>query len=170
MKIFVLAVVVVGRTAFAQPSDTPRAHKRLLTAVIVSDVAVGVPMLVAGIGAEATHGSANAAFGVIAVTALLLGPSAGHWYVGEYVTKGMVVRLAGVAAIAALAIGDPHVDPTVTIIALMGAAGLWTTGVLIDAATLPGAVQRFNDQHALGVAPLVTPEGIVPGVSIGGAF
>ena len=48
------------------------------------------------------------AFGLTAAGLLVLGPSAGHWYVGEGMTTGLALRLTGAAIFTGLVLGDPE--------------------------------------------------------------
>lgn len=177
MRSAIAVALLVGRTAFAEaPSEVPAKpapHKSLVTAYAISIAATGLPLVAGAIGAgEDDRGARANAFGVLAVSVLVLGPSAGHWYAGEGVTTGLVLRAGGVAGFAALAIYDPHLDhPATTIVGLAAAIGLYETGLIWDAVTMPRAVRHFNQEHALALVPLVTSQQTsATGLAIAGAF
>ncbi|MDB4954602.1 MAG: hypothetical protein JWO36_2171 [Myxococcales bacterium] len=115
-------------------------------------------------------------------------PSFGQWYAGEWLTIGMAVRI-GAAGLATYAIenkqsetvclGSTSANPTYckgftgTGVALLGIAAIaFVGGAAYDVADAPEAVDRYNAKHAFMIAPMpmASPQGLVPGVSISGAF
>jgi hypothetical protein len=148
--------------------------KSLLDAYLVSVAATAGPiaasMLLLGDdarGAPATIG------GVIATTALFVGPSAGHWYAGgRIVTTGLVIRLSAVGVLGGLAVYDQFkpIDVGAMIVGGLAIAALWETGVIWDAVTLPSVVRRYNREQARRVvlAPLATDHSA--GLAVAGSF
>jgi hypothetical protein len=178
----IVAVVVVLSFAFARearadaPGETPplrdtRAqHKSLLGAYLWTVAATSGPM---AMGAIALDGCESDACGVglstLAVGSMVFGPSAGHFYAGEGVTTGLVLRGSAVTGIIFLALRDPYLDqPVVTVGGLLAAVGVWETGVIWDLVTLPRAVRRHNRTVDLLVAPVVTDRSA--GLALTGAW
>jgi len=176
MRILALAIIFSASAARAQaPGETEArepARKSLLSAYLVSVGATSIPIAVGALAAgDREEGPRAAAFGMIGCAALVFGPSAGHWYVGQVVTPGLVMRLGAAGGVVAVAVAYPH-DEGPLIVGLMGAVALWETGVIWDAVTLPRAVRRYNKRHELQIAPLVSSasQGPVTGFAIGGEF
>ena len=94
---------------------------------------------------------------------LVFGPSAGHWYAGDGMTTGLGMRFAAAGGIATLIVADPHGSRVSTWFGLIGALGLWETGVAWDLVTLPRAVHRANRAR---LVPVITGNGL----AIAGAF
>ena len=108
---------------------------------------------------------------MVGIAGMVLGPSAGHWYAGEGVTTGLLLRGGAAVATGALVLGDPHLErPAPTLLGLLGAVGVWEVGVIWDAWTLPRAIRRHNRALEVQVAPLVTTHGVTPGVTLAGRF
>jgi hypothetical protein len=114
--------------------------------------------MISAIGGESCSTDACAApFGVLGMAGLVLGPSAGHWYAGEGVTTGLVLRGSAVTGMVFLALRDPHLEtPVLTVGGLIAALGVWETGVIWDLVKLPRAVRRHNRKVDMLVAPVVT--------------
>jgi hypothetical protein len=129
-----------------------------------------------GSGVTALMGTAGAVGSVFA-------PSFGHWYADTYATRGLMLRLGGMAgalagALVALA-EDPisfgHDDPPTApndpvigpAIAIVG-AGMFVAGTIDDIVTAPRRVRRMNREREAGVslAPMVTQRSA--GLALGG--
>jgi hypothetical protein len=147
----VLALVLVcslaSGTAVAEPAPD-RPTKRVLTAYAITWAAVALPAMVAALGSEADpagNSPTAIAFGSVGIAGMVLGPSAGHWYAGDWITPGLALRGGAAITVATLALADPHLErPNLTIPGLVVAAGLWAGGVVWDVATVPRAVHRAN--------------------------
>ena len=176
----VAVVVVLSSSAAARadapgetaPVDVPRAreHKRLSSAFLVTLAATSAPLMLSAIGGEMCESDACAApFGIIGMAGMVLGPSAGHWYAGEGVTTGLVLRGSAVTGMIFLALRDPYLDdPVLTIGGLIAAVGVWETGVIWDLVTLPRAVRRHNQRIDMLVTPVVTDRSA--GLALSGAW
>ena len=157
MLVLALVCSFASRTAVAEPSrDHPT--RRVLTAYAITWAAVALPSMVAAIGSE-TDPDGNSptaiAFGSVGIAGMVLGPSAGHWYAGDWITPGLALRGAAAVTVATLAVADPHLEhPTLTIPGLVVAAGLWAGGVVWDVATVPRTVHRAN------LRPIVSARGV----------
>lgn len=174
------AVVVLAAATAARadapgetsPLDTPapRAHKRVRDAFLVTLAATSGPLMISAIGGEVCGSEACAApFGIIGFAGMVLGPSAGHWYAGEGVTTGLVLRGSAVTGMVFLALRDPYLDtPVATVGGLILALGVWETGVIWDLVTLPRAVRRHNKRLDLLVTPMVTERSA--GLAVGGSW
>ncbi len=160
----IVAVVILAGHSMASadpPGETPATRagpKRRSTAFLVTLAATSGPLMLSALGGESCDGEACAAtFGMIGIAGMVLGPSAGHWYAGEGVTTGLVLRATAATAVTFLALRDPRLDdPVPTIGGLILALGVWETGVIWDLVTVPGAVRRHNRKLDLVVAPVVT--------------
>lgn len=118
---------------------------------------------------------------VAAASALgaMLAPSAGHWYAGKLVTRGMGLRAAGVLAAVVGFTGtfrdcEPFVSgqtcdtrPALTLMIIGG--GLVLIGTIDDIVTAPLRVRRQNRERAgVAIAPIVTRD--TAGLALGGRF
>jgi hypothetical protein len=167
--VVLVLLALVPRVARAQgPDDKPRVAKKYnWEAQLITVAAVGGSMVagiaIAGDEDEGTRVTIGAS---ILFGGLVLGPCAGHWYIGdEYVTTGLKLRLASFLAIPAVAIFDPYLNrPSVSAPIITGSVLLFLTGMVWDHATLPSAVRRYNREHVL--VPAVTSNGI----AIAGTF
>ncbi len=177
MRCLTLAIVLASASpVFAQaPGETPPApaveRESLFDAYLVTVAGVSLPMVGAAlIAGDESSSRATTVAGVIGLATLVLGPSAGHWYAGETITTGLVIRASSIAAIGALAVADPHLDHVGTIFGLLGAVAGWETGMVWDLVTLPRAVRHWNT-HQLQLAPVVVPgQGAIAGLGLGGRF
>lgn len=167
----VVATIAVAGSAAAQPADAPapdRADKSLWSAYLLTAGATTMPMALIAVFGE---GKGEAITGSIAIAGMVLGPSAGHWYVGRPFTTGLVLRAGSAVAVGALVAYDPHLDHPVTSIAgLLGAVALWEVGVIWDLVTLPRAVRRHNKRRRLQLVPMASDRGPVAGLAVAGSF
>ncbi|MGE0546516.1 MAG: hypothetical protein AB7O24_03560 [Kofleriaceae bacterium] len=185
--VLLIALVVIPEVSAAQPPGTtpatttePSAPKRLRTALFYSWGATAASGLVGALGAI-QDGPAMYAIATVSTVGLLVGPSAGHWYLDRYVTRGLIVRVVGVAAGlgAGFALASDTEGEDARFPLMLGglaAAGAYATGLVIDVATLPREVRRFNgrrDSIQIGIIPVVTPDhgsGRGTGLALIGSF
>ncbi|HTL35733.1 MAG TPA: hypothetical protein VL326_21535 [Kofleriaceae bacterium] len=187
-----LVLLLLSGTAFAQapgetqqlqidpmyrkeidPAVPPKNAKSFLGAYLVTVAATSVPVVIGALSEPEDGQSATplqTTFGVVGIAGLVLGPSAGHWYLGEGVTTGLALRLTGAAVIGGLAISDPHAEHLgVLIVGGITGLGLYEAGAIWDLVTLPRSVRRYNKRQLdLQLAPLVTHE--TTGLSLAGTF
>ena len=118
---------------------------------------------------------------------LFIGPSAGEFYAGQYLTWGMGIRAAG----AGLAIwtlqnetkvitcddastSDEKCEGFTDIAApILGVAAIiFIGGVWYDVLDAKDAAERYNRKNGFSVTPtaLAAPHGTVPGLAFGGTF
>jgi len=148
-----LILVLLGGAAAADPA--PEGSRDLLDAYLVTVAATSGPAITGAIIAgEQDHGTRATVGGIIGLAGLTLGPSAGHWYCGEGVTPGLVMRVGAFVGIAGLAVADPHGENGLTWLGIFSAAGLFATGMIWDGVTLPRAVRRTH------VVPVITGNGL----------
>lgn len=169
----VILVLLVGRLAHAQPEPTgpvPADEKSFWTAYFLTAGTMAAAGAIGALGEETTNRRLRNTAGVIGVTGIVLGPSMGHFYLGRSFTTGLGLRLGSMGVVAALAVADPQLEHAGTVAGLVGAVGMFATGALLDLVTLPGAVRRYNREHRLHLAPLVTPSGNATGLALGGTF
>jgi hypothetical protein len=217
MRLFVivLAVLVGVPSALAQPSTggppglteplppaAPVAHKSRSTALLLAlgTFAASTALAVAaGNAATNCYGDCTGpdlAFG-LALTAMVVAPSAGQIYAGRRVTGGLVMRVAGLTAMGLgwLAIvpclshvagatvrpgygGSPTSNDSGACwggLALPAGAVAAVVGTIWDFGATPAAVDAYNRAHdnrvvRLSLAPIATRTGVTPGVALGGRF
>ncbi len=118
---------------------------------------------------------------------LLVGPSAGEFYAGQYLTIGMGVRAVGTG----LAVWTLQTQTKVVTCddasnseqkctgfvenaaPLLGiAAIIFIGGVWYDVLDAPDSADRYNKRHGFTATPtaMMGPQGLVPGVALGGSF
>ncbi|MCE9578826.1 MAG: hypothetical protein K8W52_37220 [Deltaproteobacteria bacterium] len=183
----VLASVATSSVAHAdgppgeQPLLAPRAQPDAATPYnpnVALGLSLGVTLAGAGamvIGAQQN----NETLGMVGVTGVFLGPSAGHWYSHHYLTRGLGVRSLGVAAAFAGVVASLEACPLFsdepckdsvageTLLILGGAA--YVAGTIDDIVTAPGEARRRNGLiKNLTIAPVVTSR--QAGFSIAGSF
>jgi hypothetical protein len=147
-----MLLLLLARTAAAEPTE----EKSVVVAYGLTIAATSVPVATAGIvGGDDPQGTRGNVAGIVATAALLLGPSAGHWYAGETWTTGLTLRLGGAAVLGAMVLREQQ-EPLGTgtlIVGGMSAAGLIAAGMLWDFVTVPSAVRRANRERQLVLAP-----------------
>jgi hypothetical protein len=106
----------------------------------------------------------------VALLASFLAPSAGHWYRGALLTRGMGVRALGVASFAlGLAGIDCEGDCDAVEAFLYGGLALYAIGTIDDVVTAPLRVRQHNQRlQQLQLAPMVAPGAM--GLALGGRF
>jgi len=180
-----LLLLVLSGTAYAQapgelppqavqfdpaPAPPPQT-KSLASAYLVTIAATSIPVTISALASDNIddhHPGQQAAFGIIGLGALLLGPSAGHWYVGEGLTTGLSLRVTGAAGIGMLVLTDPHANnPGLLITGGIVSVGLIEAGMIWDLVTLPRSVRRYN-QRQLQLAPMAGQG--TTGLSLAGTF
>lgn len=181
-------LVASSQTAVAQPAMTQPA-----AAPVEDDVSPQVALALSLGGTVASYGAIGIAMGTragelgsLGMVGALIAPSFGHWYSGKYLTRGGVLRVAGLVTFVAGVLADSegcslfyggHGDPEPadcgddfrttkgTVIILAGIA-MFAGGTIDDIVTAPGRARRRND--SLRVQPIVRADG--GGVAIAGAF
>jgi hypothetical protein len=129
------------------------------------------------------NGQATAMMGLVGGFGIVAAPSAGHWYAGTRGTRGLAVRLAGVATLLAGAVyketecplfsfghddGPPCIPQRGSNVLLVG-LGLVLAGTIDDIVTAPSRVRRHNERLSnLAIAPMLT--GSSAGLALGGRF
>jgi hypothetical protein len=194
LSALVLVLVVAGSaTAHAQPSLTPAAppagasddvgDKDPTTATTLSVLGSLAPfgmIIVAGQLDQDSKGAANV-LGVGGAIGLVVGPSLGHWYSGEFFTGGMAMRGIGGAVFVAGAMssfGDcflkEHCDSSNGDAAMLIGGILYVGGTIYDIATAGSAAREYNRTHRRGpsfqVGPTVVGAHASPGFGVAGTF
>ncbi|MCA9679968.1 MAG: hypothetical protein H6709_10240 [Kofleriaceae bacterium] len=160
-----LAVLAVSTPARAE-GDATLAPKEDGTALGLSVAGTIAGPLLFGAGMVAAgQKSDGLAIGMYwtGTAALLLGPSAGHWYAGHYLTPGLGLRVGGAAvAVVGVAAGfgacfDQECDRGPYVAAMVLGTGAYVADVVWDLATTGDAVDAWNREHGLdvGLAPIV---------------
>lgn len=178
----VLAVLAVGGTAHAGKKDRQTAR---LASGISASVAGAVTL--GGFLFATESKPFNKPVLYTGLGLLLVGPSAGEFYAGQYLTYGMGIRAVGTGlAVWTLQTQTKIVTcddatnseqkctdfvenaaPLLGVAAIMFIGGVWYD--VLDAAD---AADRYNKKHAFTVTPtaISTPRGMAPGISVGGTF
>ena len=113
---------------------------------------------------------------------MVLGPSAGHWYSGRFVSPGLAIRAGSAAVLASGFVGlvhcasadvdcdrrDPASYATIGLLTI-GTAGM-ILGTLLDTTDASREARRYNRAHGLDavIAPTITPSGA--GLALAGRF
>jgi hypothetical protein len=186
-----LLITTTAHAALASPPSvterTPPPHKKspararnyAIGGALLGSALFGGGALVSG---GAGHHAASTAALVGGSLALVVGPSAGHWYAGKPVTTGMVLRAVGVGAAIlsankaaeclAEACGDNVGELAGTV--LVTGLGLVVVGTVWDLVTADDEAAAWNRRHGLDVdvAPTVigTAHGLAPGLARAGRF
>ncbi|MEZ4368850.1 MAG: hypothetical protein R2939_21610 [Kofleriaceae bacterium] len=148
------------------------------TALAIAGTALPLALFAgAGIVDELDASDAAGPMVVAGLGALVLTPSAGHWYAGKVVTPGLVARAAGLGAFAygvsqicLYDCGDRSNNAGGPM--LLGAAAV-LGGVIYDLATADAAARDGNARaRRLQLAPTVTRSGgaTTGGLAVSGAF
>jgi hypothetical protein len=178
--VLAFAIVMSSTEARAEEASPPilSAHaapqpKRIRDAYLVSWAATALPLVASVlIAGEEGNGARGAIGGTLGITAMIVGPSAGHWYAGRTWTTGLKLRLAGGAIVGAMVLGEQYrpLDTGTVITGLLTAVALWEVGVIWDVVTIPRAVRRHNREQAraFAIAPFATERSA--GLGIAGAF
>lgn len=192
MKLSVLIVLLLSATtAAAQPALTApqqgspqgtmsdSTEKDPTTAVLLSIAGSAIPVALIAAGSSVDDENLQATFGFGAAIGMLVGPSLGHWYAGDYLTGGMAMRGIGGSAFvigAAMEFGDCFLkegcDSNGSAIMLMGGA-VFVAGVVYDVATSAEAARQYNAKHArrsFQLGPTMVGAHASPGLGIAGTF
>jgi hypothetical protein len=124
------------------------------------------------------HTSSTAAKVGLATTATvswLALPSLGHYYAGDWVSTGTVVRAVGLGIVGFAVLTDDHNENDAPILPALGMLTV-LTGMVIDIATAPATTREYNTSHSphsrVSISPSVlsTSSGPVIGIGAGGQF
>jgi hypothetical protein len=166
-----LVLVLLASTAYAQaPDETPELKSKTTAAVLSWGTTAVSIFAILAIPDDPTT-KVDDVFGLTAASLFVLGPSAGHWYVGEGLTTGLALRLTGAAIFTGLVLGDPEERSRASGELTAGAIGamlLVSVGAGWDLATVNRAVADHNARQ-LQLAPMVTSHGGT-GLSLAGTF
>lgn len=141
------------------------------------------------LGAALPDKAGGPAVAVVGALSLLVTPSLGEFYSGQYLTAGMGMRAGGVLAFgvgAAEALSNLCFDfsddghdscsdrgTDVFAIAMLGlGATSFIAGTIYDIATAGDAAERYNNKHNLAFAPTViqSKSGATTGFALSGTF
>lgn len=178
------ASLAAPQLAHAQVAPTPvAAEPAAVAAPTYSPTAalalsLGATAAGAGMFAYGVH-DANVNLVDLGILTAYLGPSAGHVYTGEFLTRGLGVRTAGAATvIAGLAVelddcgflSDASCEPSNLARGLLVAGlAISAAGVIDDIVTAPMRANRKNREAArLSLAPQVAPGRA--GLAVAGTF
>jgi len=173
--------VAAAQPAPAPPADPPRPGRVLdeVSETTALTLSLGGTLLSAGL---VTAGWLDESPGLtgLGVLGAYAAPSFGHWYSGDYWTRGLGLRLAGtgVAMLGGLVAftecpprSDCEPSPLGVSLAIGGAAVL-VAGAAYDVATAPDAARRHNRRVREARGLIVTPTftGRQVGMAVAGRF
>jgi hypothetical protein len=182
-RIVLLAILFISTTADAGPRNRN-------TARLLSGSAAGVSgaVTLAGFVTTPSGEPFNKPVLYTGLGMLMVTPSAGEFYSGQYLTWGMGVRAVATGfALWTLStqttpvrcdeVGAPH-EPTCSAFndaayPLLGVAGIaFIGGVWYDVLDAADAADRFNARHGYTVmpAPMHGPNGMAPGLVLSGSW
>jgi hypothetical protein len=171
MRATLVLVLALAGTAHADEDDT----KSPLAAGLISAGGTAVAIFGGGaalVSVNYTHSTA-AKVSLVATSAVswLTLPSLGHYYAGDWVSTGTVVRAVGLGLMGLAALGNDHDENNAPILPALGALTV-LTGMAIDIATAPRAAREYNTQRRVAISPAIFPSASGPlvGVSVGGQF
>jgi hypothetical protein len=128
-------------------------------------------------GEMAAHGNNNATtVGVIGAVGTMFAPSFGHWYARRIVSRGLVLRLAGVAlgALSAMVtLATCEDECSIALPALLGITGIgsYVVGMFDDVVTASRDVRSYNEHlHNVSIVPVVRRDNHSVGLAIAGQF
>ena len=165
-------------------AETPELKsENVATNASIAGTFAPIAMLVAA--SQVNDDKTSDALALAGAAGLLLAPSAGHWYSGQLMTRGLGLRLGGVAVTSGailLAMGDSCVplcdgqtsdldgdDSMLVVIGLAG-AGLFAAGVIHDIVTADDAARDYNNEQARRVTIAPTAGRDQMGVAVIGSF
>jgi len=200
VKTIVLSVVlasVLGRTASAADPDPDSAidsaqdgvdpdtaHRLAIIGSAVPAGIIGLGVLGAATGANASTRDVAGATAGIAALALIVTPSIGAFYAHHYLDPAIALRAAGSATlliglefafsneIGDCYDGEPncHVKPR-TYGLLIAGAGAIVGGVALDIAMAPRWARSWNNEHHLALVPTAADGAVRPtGLALTGTF
>lgn len=164
----ITVIASLAAPAAAGEPDGDRGPKDPTTAVEASVIGTAGSLVVMYAGL-ATHEEPIAIGGV---ALLVLAPSAGSWYSGKYVTRGLVWRTAGMLALYEgartfdLCILEPcnHDNGAAALLLTAGTVGLFA-GVAMDLRDAPRNARRYNRAHRhVTIVPTGAPGSVGLGV------
>jgi hypothetical protein len=189
----IAALFIAPTIATAQPSVTPAAPAPLATVPapaadapreLSPGIALGLSLGVTAAGYAAAFAADEAdsdALPWIAVTGIAFGPTAGHWYQGDVVTRGLGIRALGTAAfIGGLSTVDwfcdhecDNGDDELGEVLMVGGLIAFAAGTVDDIVSAPLKAQRRNEENRrrslqLTVAPRITSKDA--GLVLAGSF
>jgi hypothetical protein len=194
LAVALTTLVLATSSAMAQPAMTSPGPAASHGEEVDPSVALALSLggTVASYGLiGAAIGARSGTLGNIGLVGVLVAPSFGHFYVGKYATRGMLLRGLGIVTfiVGALADsegcslfysghGDPEPEdcgedfrtPKGTAIMIAGMA-MFAGGTIDDIVTAPGRARRHNERIralAVSVTPIVRQDG--GGLALVGRF
>jgi len=161
----------------AQPAPEDRVSESMAFGLSFGAAVASWTVLGVGLSME-QHDSHRAGYVFGAgVLSTMFAPTLGHWYAHRTVTRGLGLRLAGVAAASigfklAVACEEDCGGGFSAVVALLlfGGAGLHIAGTIDDVVTAPRAARRYNAERNRIVVPVVNPATGAFGLALSGQF
>jgi hypothetical protein len=181
IRLAVVLVLLTARLASAESSDEAKSPGVGL-ALSAGGTAVSIGLIAGGLATAEHYRDQGYTIAAVGLASTLVTPSLGEWYAGKYLTAGLGLRFAGVAAtaigVANLRIcfdqcsgqdGNNAVAGTAIVLGLAA----YASGMLLDIAWAPSTVRESNARHLLVITPSIvtSPSGAaVYGLGLGGSF
>jgi hypothetical protein len=162
----------------AAPQQPPLVHGRLFSESTALWLSLGVSLAswtaisVGVAAADKAQGESAGPLATIGVLGAFLGPSAGHWYRGALLSRGMIPRvLGGVVMVFGFGLGSScegdSCDTSFQI--FLGGAALVVVGSIDDIVMAPYRVRKHNQSlEGISLVPIVTPHSA--GIALGARF
>ena len=171
MKWGIIITVILWQASIARAEESETDEKSEGAALAMSTVPVVAAVVISIASADsAFDDDPSTGMKVLAGGALVgvtLGPSFGHWYSGEIVSTGLLIRggaiATGIGAGFALESGRDDLGVALGTVTMLGFA----TGVVWDIATARRAAREYNASVQTTIVPLT---GDTTGVEVAGAF
>jgi hypothetical protein len=171
-----LALLAFTTVAHAEPDPAPEPKSAEAATWWSIGVTAGGVAALAGMAASHDKGQ-QAALMSMGALSVLVGPSIGHIYAHDPWTVGLALRGAGFTLavmaesfgqVCAMGSQDCHFSNGPSTGALATAGVIALVGTLLDLATTPEAVHRYN--ATIVVAPVQARDGVAPGLAFAGQF
>jgi hypothetical protein len=171
-----VAAAQPGMMPFAQPDPTapPAAQDEQVSEAAALWLSLGITSASWALLAATTLGEHNDPDGASALFffGTYLGPTAGHWYAGSYVSRGLGLRTLGIAASLAAIVPDLGCES----VSCEGVPWYFWAGLLLyaggtidDIITAPRKARKRNEELSrLSFAPVVTQHST--GLALSGRF
>lgn len=178
-----LVLSVAGRAHGEEAAPPPQRDRATARNLSWGGAVLSLGVVATGIAlaTDRDHEDTGAVIAGVGAATLLVTPAFGSWYAGRYLTIGMGIRVAGVAAaIAGARIVDSAAGcegndivrcdmPDVGPILLVGGGLVFLIGVGYDMATAEDTADAFNARHRrVSVVPAVSNDRV--GIALGGTF
>jgi hypothetical protein len=164
-----------GRPSQSEPASPPRSEAltgRKLSEGVALGLSLGATLASWSLIVFNVSDARGETLATIGLVGAFLGPSVGHWYRGAPLTRGMLPRAAGIAAVLTglvLSRDCEWESCTSREYMILGGIAAYLAGTIDDIVTAPLRVREHNRRLSeVSLTPMVTPRG--GGIAFGGRF